>query len=364
MSNDIVFTGRCDTYNLDRIKNIIHKGLDSIKFKISKSKILLKPNLLSSKTPEKAVTTHPEFIKAISELFIDCSCDVYIGDSPGYESIDKVLLHSGIMDVVKSHGLKVSKFNRRIKINYKGISPYRDFVFGDDPDSYDFIINIPKLKTHTMMGLTLGVKNTFGFIPAFDKAKWHLRAGRDRLLFASLLVDIHTIVNPSITILDGVFGMDGDGPSNGRVRNFGLVALSKSAFVLDYMVEKAIPIMNILPISELAFNHNIININNINIIYNDYEQKDLMMMFEGFQLPATIKTDWNLPNIIKRTLGCILIKKPRIIKTACKNCNICLSICPVDALIKSNMTPVFNYKKCIRCYCCQEMCPEGAISIS
>ena len=57
-----------------------------------------------------------------------------------------------------------------------------------------FVINVPKLKTHGMMGMTLGVKNTFGFIHAFEKAKWHFRAGQDRSLFASILVDIHHIV--------------------------------------------------------------------------------------------------------------------------------------------------------------------------
>ncbi len=91
------------------------------------------------------------------------------------------------------------------------------------------------------MGMTLGVKNTFGFINAFEKAKWHFRAGQDRLLFASMLIDIHNIVKPSLTVLDGIIGMDGDGPSSGRPRNLGILGISKNAFILDEYVEKLDP---------------------------------------------------------------------------------------------------------------------------
>jgi len=357
-----VVIGRCEAYDTNKIKNFIYKGFEEINFKIVKSKILLKPNLLSAKTPDKAVTTHPEFIRAISEMLMDYSCDVYIGDSPGFESTGKVLLHSGIMDVVKSHGLKVMPFNRKVIKKWQGISPYSEFTLGENPDDYDIIINIPKLKTHTMMGLTLGVKNTFGFIPAFDKAKWHLRAGRDRMLFASLLIDIHNIVKPSLTIIDGIVGMDGDGPSGGRVRDLGFVALSRSAYMLDHAIEKIIGLPYLLPVSTLALQHGLIG---------DYEifnaSSPSMTIgketFSDFKLPYTMNTDWNLPQLVKRILSSFFIKKPKIDSHICKNCKVCIRVCPADALLESQETPVFDFKKCIRCYCCQEMCPEGAIRL-
>lgn len=357
-----VVIGRCETYDTDKIKNFINKGFEEIDFKIAKSKVLLKPNLLSANPPDKAVTTHPEFIRAISEILMDYSCDVYIGDSPGFESTGKVLLHSGIMDVVKSHGLKVIPFNQKVIKKWQGISPYREFTLGENPDDYDIIINIPKLKTHAMMGLTLGVKNTFGFIPSFDKAKWHLRAGRDRMLFASLLIDIHNIVKPSLTIIDGIVGMDKDGPSGGRVRDLGFMALSRNTFMLDHAIEKMVGLTYLLPVSALALQHRLIG---------DYEvihvSSPLMgggrgrETFSDFQLPATMNTDWNLPQLVKRILSSFFIKKPKINSHICKNCKVCIKVCPAGALSESQETPFFDYKKCIRCYCCQEMCPEGAI---
>ena len=109
-----------------------------------------------------------------------------------------------------------------------------------------------------MMGMTLGVKNTFGFIHAFEKAKWHFRAGQDRSLFASILIDIHRIVKPSVTILDGIIGMDGDGPSSGRPRNLGILGVSKNAFILDDCIEKLVHLPYPTPITHLAGKHGLL----------------------------------------------------------------------------------------------------------
>ena len=215
------------------MKEILSSSLREIGFSVRAAKVLIKPNLLSGKTPDKAVTTHPTVIRALAELLKDHSCDIHVGDSPGYGSTSKVLISSGIMSVIEDIGLHVSHFNHDIIKISNGISTYKEFLFGDDPKDYDVVINVPKLKTHVMMGMTLGVKNTFGFIHALEKAKWHLRAGRNRSLFASILIDIHTISSPSITVLDGVVGMDGDGPSSGRPRNLGLLGVSRNAFALD-----------------------------------------------------------------------------------------------------------------------------------
>ena len=352
-----VITAKCASYDVDALKGVLHKGFEEAGFRADHRKVLLKPNLLSAKPSEKAVTTHPQFIQAISELLLDFSSDVYIGDSPGYESTERVLLKSGIMDVVNRNGLKVASFLKKVVKKSQGISPYREFVLGEDPDDFDVIINLPKLKTHMMMGLTLGVKNTFGFIHGMDKAKWHLRAGSDKMLFASMLIDIHTLVKPSITILDGVVGMDQDGPGSGRVRNMGIVALSRSALALDSHVEKLARFPFLLPISSKAAEHHMMP---------EYE---VVLLGEpvsfpaDFQMPGTMATDWNLPGLAKRALKNVFVKKPKVRKEMCKGCGVCSKVCPAGALSLGEKSPSFNYKKCIRCYCCQEMCPEGAIKV-
>ncbi len=350
-----VIIGSCADYDVVRIKDFLAKGFRESGFEIRGGRVLLKPNLLSGKAPGKAVTTHPAIIRALGELLLDAGCTVYVGDSPGYESTEKVLQLSGIMDVVKSIGLSVANFDGRIIKKNDGISPYKAFTFGEDPRLYDGIINLPKLKTHTMMGLTLGVKNTFGFIPSKEKARWHLRAGKDRLLFAAVLIDIHNLVKPSLTVLDGITGMDGQGPSSGRPRQLGMVAMSRDAYALDRAVEGIVGLSTPLPISEVAKEHGLLG---------DYDLVDFgAPPIEAFKMADEMDTDWPLPDFAKRILKNFFVRKPKLRKKLCKGCELCVNVCPAKALVMVGGLPSFDYKSCIRCYCCQEMCPEGSIRV-
>ncbi len=351
-----IIAGKIEGYNFYSIREVLEKGFNSLEFHPFKKKVLLKPNLLKASPPENAVTTHPCIVDALSSILRDYSCEIYIGDSPGYESTAKVLKRSGYTDVIARYNIKISSFNKKIFKRINGISPYKEFIMGEDPNDYEIIINLPKLKSHTMMGLTLGVKNTFGFIHSLHKAKWHLRAGKSREIFARTLIDIHRIVNPSITILDGIIGMDGDGPSNGRPRDFDLICISKDAFILDHYIERLIGLRHRLPVTEEALKHSIID---------EYEVEEYgHILIRDFIMPGTMMdTDWAIPGRIKGLLRGFFIKKPRLKKDVCQGCGLCRDICPAKAIRFNNETPFFDYKSCIRCYCCQEMCPKGAIKV-
>ena len=349
-----VVAGGIDTYDRARLKEFLSRALREIEFACDGAKVLLKPNLLSAKAPDKAATTHPEVLWALAELLLERSCQVSVGDSPGYESTEKVLEKSGIMDVVRKLHLKVAPFDRRVSKGCNGISPYREFVFGEDPDDYDLVINLPKLKTHAMMGLTAGVKNTFGFIPSLQKARWHMRCGRDAALFAALLIDIHTVARPALTVIDGVVGMDGDGPSSGRVRPVGLVALSRSAFALDLYLEEVLKISFPVPTNLLARH---------NRLAGDFSlvNHGVPADIEPFLRPKSVDTQWNLRGLVGEAVRSIVTRKPKCAKKRCTGCGTCVEVCPAHALRLVDDKPSFDYKECIRCYCCQEMCPEGAI---
>lgn len=352
---ETVCTGTVREYDVGAIKEFILKSFREIDFEIRDAKVLLKPNLLSGKAPEKAVTTHPAVIQAMGELLLDRGCRVYVGDSPGYESTEKALKLSGVMSVMKDIGLSIASFDHRIIKENEGTSPYRSFVLGEDPGMYDAVINLPKFKSHTMMGLTLGVKNTFGFIPAKEKARWHLRAGKDRLLFASVLIDIHNIVSPSLTFLDGITGMDGEGPSSGRARGFGLVGMCRDAYILDRVVEGIVGVKSLLPVSKVAHKHGLIG---------DHARKDFgTPEIKGFVMARVTDTDWALPEFVKNILKNLFVKKPKLRKELCKGCGLCVEVCPAAALVLSGGLAQFDYRSCIRCYCCQEMCPEGSIKV-
>ena len=350
-----IVAGTCAAYEAAPLKEFFSGALTRLGFSLSRCKVLLKPNLLSGRSPEKATNTHPGFVAALAEIFLEEGCTVFVGDSPGYESTEKALEKSSIMEVVRKLGLEVAPFRKRVAKGNAGISPYREFVFGEDPLDYDLVVNVPKLKTHVMMGLTAGVKNTFGFIPSLEKAQWHLRCGTDKQLFAALLADIHTVVNPGLTVLDGILAMDGDGPSHGRVRHLGFVAMSDNAFSLDAFLEKALSLPFPLPISALAREKGLLP---------EAAVTDLGAPEVGdFRMPATMEVDWNLPPLLRETARHLFTRKPKGDSRKCTACGACMKVCPAAALRVGEKGVSFDYGKCIRCYCCQEMCPAGAITV-
>ncbi len=350
-----IIAARCDTYDVTLLKDFFSKALAELGLAFSGLKVLLKPNLLSGKAPGKAVNTHPLFVDALAQIFLAAGCTVFVGDSPGYESTERALEKSGIMDVVRERGLQVASFKNKVSKTNAGISPYREFFLGEDPLLYDLVVNMPKLKSHVMMGITAGVKNTFGFIPWLDKARWHLKCGRDAELFASLLIDIHTVVSPALTVLDAITIMDGDGPSNGRVRPGGFVALSDNAFALDAFLERVLSAPFPLPISALARRHGLVPDADI-VDWGLPEVRD-------FRFPGTMRVDWNLPSLVRETARSIMVRKPKCMQRKCGLCRTCVDVCPAHALEIRDNRLRFDYGKCIRCYCCQEMCPVGAIKV-
>lgn len=349
-----VIVGGVESYNKAKIRDFIEYGLQEINLSIKNKSVLIKPNMLSAKNPDRAVTTHPDFIGALAGFLRDWGCSVYLGDSPGYESLERVMKIGHYTDMIRHYGIRVVPFTKEIRKTSHGISPYREFILGEDPQLYDLVINAPKLKTHGMMGMTLGVKNTYGFIRGFQKGHWHLKAGRNRGLFAAILVDIHRTVSPGITILDGILGMCGNGPSSGTPLNCSLVGMAVNSFALDDFIERRFCPKAAHPITELAVRNGLID-------SYDVIEKDLPPIPASFPMPESCHTDWNLPSGIRTLLRNVLVKKPRAIQKLCRQCGVCSRVCPAAAIELGEKTPLFDYSKCIRCYCCQEMCPHGAI---
>jgi uncharacterized protein (DUF362 family)/NAD-dependent dihydropyrimidine dehydrogenase PreA subunit len=345
----------CRGYEGNDLRNFFLDALTTAGITCDHCKVLLKPNLLSGKAPEKAVNTHPDFIKALAEVLLEKGCSVFVGDSPGYETTEKALKRSGIMDVVDKLGLGVATFDKKVVKQNRGISPYREIVLGEDPADYDVIINLPKLKTHMMMGLTAGVKNIFGFIPALRKAQWHLRCGTDSRLFASLLIDIYLLVKPTITILDGIIAMDTDGPSHGRLRNLGLVTSATDALAMDAYLETFLHIPYYLPITSVAKSHGLIP---------EYSLVDKgVVTIDDFVMPATMSQEWGGHHLVREVTRQVFTKKPKCTFSVCNACKTCVNVCASGAVTFQRDKITFDYGKCIRCYCCAEMCPTGAIKV-
>ena len=202
-------------------------------------------------------------------------------------------------------------------------------------------------------------RSLYGCIPGARKALWHLKAGENRETFARVLVDLYQIIHPSLTILDGIIGMEGSGPNSGKPVPLGLILASRDALSLDQIVCDLLGISReALVTNRVAFEQGL-GKDRIEVSGKSLEE----VRISNFDLPRPYRADWYLPGFLKRILSNALTSKPVIDAKACKACHQCVEICPPKSLHRRGKEIVFDYVQCIRCFCCQEICPEGAISI-
>lgn len=345
---------KVDEYNLNKLKNVIGQALNKINFKVKpKSKVLIKPNLLTAAEPTKSVTTHPVFLEAICSILKDC--ELYIGESPGnhMQSFKHVCNVTGVTDVAKRYNAKLINFNAEPITKSVGKLSGQELYITKFIKEVDLVINLPKLKTHSLMLYTGAVKNLFGLVPGGKKAQYHA-TNKSKDDFARLLIDICLNAKPSLTIMDGIIAMEGNGPSNGQPKRLGLVIVSRNPFALDYVVGRMIGFNNKVYTTKLALKEKLIAPNRVNVIGPFFKIK--------LKKPTTYAN--SLPMWLSGLVLGKLTPYPKIDHSKCKQCWVCVNVCPVQAMIKKNKYPVCKKKECIACYCCHELCPHNAIILS
>lgn len=323
--------------------------------------VLLKPNLLASAPPEKAVCTHPLLINAISKICEEEGIRVKISDNPGvsgYGASLKAAKDSGLLELVGEKFENPAITPERVRVS----SVFTDsFVVSGNILHAEYVINLPKFKTHSLTLFSGAVKNMFGILVGGEKARAH-SLGKSRDEFAELLVDIYNIRRPELTVMDAIWGMEGSGPSNGRLREIKKILVSDNGFAVDSVCAKMMGLEpDEIPYLRVARERNLINYEEIEIIGN-------LEVIKSFKLPPTFIRG----NLAQRAfIGFVnsfifehFIKGPARLKlnrTRCTKCYVCLRQCPVKAIEKDKKEfPLIDKKRCIGCYCCDELCPENA----
>lgn len=344
-----VYVDRCTDYkNVKRSLTNLFDSADVSKKFNNGEKVLLKPNILHGAVPDRAITTHPHFLSAVIELFLDMGIKLILGDSPITGDFNKEVKQSGILDVCKRYNIELSPFEEPIEKKFSKNSPL-SFQLAKELEEVDSVVNLPKLKTHSLMTLTLAVKNTFGCVVGKEKQKWHVKAVSTER-FANMLIDLHRLISPKLNILDGVTGMRGDGPSSGEPFSAGLVALSENAFALDdYVCETWV-----IDKTEVLTVH----LANKRGITPSYEVIGDFEPDEELTLP---KSSYGKALDFLGFFARIFYKIPYIDKERCIECFECEKHCPKNAIDVSKKD--IDYGKCIRCYVCHEVCPNMAIRL-
>ena len=194
-------------------------------------RVLLKPNLLTASRPTKECTTRPELVYCVAQLVKAVGGKPFLADSPAFGSARGVAEANGYLPLAEELDLPILELHG--KRYGTDSAEFENFLLSKETMEADVVINLPKVKSHIQLTLTLGVKNLFGCVPGKMKAWWHMEAGKDRSRFGSMLVETARAIDPELTIIDGIVGHEGNGPSGGEPRNLGVLAASQDVFALD-----------------------------------------------------------------------------------------------------------------------------------
>jgi uncharacterized protein (DUF362 family)/Pyruvate/2-oxoacid:ferredoxin oxidoreductase delta subunit len=316
------------------------------------SRVLIKPNLLAPASPDRAMLTHPAVVRAAVEYVLEKGAVAQVSDSPAMGSFEKVLKESGIRSALEGLDVEFKEF-KDSRIVDAG-EPFHRLEIAREALDADLIINLPKLKTHSQMLLTLGVKNLFGCVVGFKKPEWHLRTGVDRDMFARLLVRIYGVLKPAFTILDGVLAMEGQGPGKGGVpREVGVLLGSDDSVALDMVVCRMLGIPSDRVLTNKASEE-------MGLLSGPIELDGVLPDVRGFKMPEIAPVVFG-PQPFHGVLRKHLVQRPVTRDAMCRLCGDCMRYCPAQAISIERKAVNFDYDKCIRCYCCLEVCPHGAL---
>jgi len=194
-------------------------------------RVLLKPNLLTGARPAKECVTRPEIVYCVAQMVYEAGGKPFMGDSPAFGSAQGVAKANGYAPVLEGLELPMVEFRGK---RYETVSAeFNHLRLCKEAMDADVVINLPKVKSHVQLTLTMGVKNLFGCVPGKMKAWWHMEAGKDRDRFGAMLVETARAINPDLTIVDGIVGHEGNGPSGGEPRRLNVLAASPNVFALD-----------------------------------------------------------------------------------------------------------------------------------
>lgn len=357
------------TYDMDGVREAVALHLEALDiFSVLRPgmKVVIKPNLLTAKRPDAAVTTHPSIVRALAEQLRSHGIDdITVAESSGGPYLQKYLEatyaatgFAALADVVK---LNLDTEFVSVKTPAGSIVPAFNLI--RPIAEADFVINVAKLKTHGMTKFSAGMKNLFGCVPGLQKPEMHYRYPKPED-FCRMICELDQLVHPGLTLIDAVECMEGNGPSGGTPRHYGAILASRDLYALD---EYAAGLMGIRPEdSEMLMAARRLGLLSPATVVGDA----LSPADPPFLLPDSHRLDFTshmpkaLAPVAKRFLSAALKPVPRVHADICVGCGKCAESCPMHIIrIQDRKAHIGDRKKCISCFCCQEMCPVKAIYV-
>lgn len=360
----------------DNVKKAVFDSLNSINasslLRKKNMKILLKPNVLMGRKPERAVTTHPLVLQAVIQWVKQFNpSKIYVCDSSGSnqgvkeKTTEFALEKSGLKEICEKENVICIPFEntQTKKYKIKNSLVLNEIISSEILEEVDLIINIPKIKTHAFTGLTGSIKNMYGTVLEEQKIGYHRKfTSEDK--FTSALVDVYSVSKPELTIIDGYLCQEGNGPSAGKVVKLDLILAGYDPVALDTLICKITgynpkEILYIDKAERQGLGSS--NLNDFTI--KGEKIKDARRKFKkpyNFFIKKIAKTGF-LKKIMNRFFRFSVVFD----KNKCRLCGTCWNICPGNALSPPNnkKTPKWDKNKCITCFCCSELCPYEAVEL-
>jgi uncharacterized protein (DUF362 family)/NAD-dependent dihydropyrimidine dehydrogenase PreA subunit len=360
---------RCASYDPHEVDAAVRRGLGLLggaeAFTRPGERILLKPNLLLGRAPERAVTTHPSVFRSVARAFQTAGANLSYGDSPGFGKPQAAAQRAGLTEIARELGIDLADFVHGETVSFPEGRQNKQFTIARGVLSADGIVSLPKLKTHGLTRITGAVKNQFGCIPGPLKAEFHARLPKVDV-FAPMLVDLNRLLRPRLFVMDGIVAMEGNGPQSGTPRSMNVLLLSSDPVALDATVCRLIGLdPALVPTIRHGVALGLGTQSNIEHVGDPIEA----LVDETFVVDRQPRPTTERLRRSSKLARRFVVPKPVIREAKCTRCGTCVRVCPVlpKALAfrdtEKSRPPVHDYARCIRCYCCQELCPDGAIEI-
>lgn len=354
---------RCDSYDRASLDAALGAALETFggiaAFVRPGMRVLIKPNLLSAKDPARAITTHPHVVEEVASMVRRAGGEPLVGDSPGgaIRGIQRVWDNTLMSDMAARAGIELVNFEASgsVEISAGG---YRFYIARPVLEA-DLVINLAKLKTHSLTLLTGAVKNVFGVIPGFRKSEMHKLYPKPDS-FAAMLVELYRRVGPALSIVDAVVAMEGNGPSSGEPRRTGLLAAGTDAVAVDAVLADVIGFrpgrVDTTRIAGLTG----AGVGELDLI--DVSGDAAGSRIDGFSLPSNLKVRL-VPGWLARLVAPLVWLRLEIDTKRCTGCAMCYDSCPVKTIEPDGDRYRVVHDRCVQCMCCHELCPEKAVEI-
>ncbi|MBR2643986.1 MAG: DUF362 domain-containing protein [Clostridia bacterium] len=372
MKNDLVSIVSCADYADEHCTQALIEVLEplgGLDWVTPGMRIAIKANFVSAAKPERAVTTHPRLLIALSKLLIARGAHVTIGDSPGnfYTAavLNRVYAMAGLEEA-EALGVTLNRdFSEKQAYSEHAVQA-KSFTYTRYLDDADAIINFCKLKSHGMMALSAAAKNLFGTIPGTMKPEYHYRFPNPND-FADMIVDLDEYFKPVLHICDAVTAMEGNGPTQGTPKELGCLIASKDPHCLDLLAATLIGLEPYdVPTIAAAKRRG--------LAPERFEDLNISGDWEAFR-PAEFKCIRNrnstlfvndttmFGRLTQKAIRICLESRPQVKTGACIGCGRCANVCPAHTIEIKNGKALIHRQNCIKCFCCQEFCPKGAMVV-